>query len=135
MGRLVCGHKRLEKNGDWCNACYQSARRITDPEYAEQKRLIARRAYHNNKHKHNYNEKSRRLRYGLSQAEYDLMIEKQNGFCAMCNKSVSILHIDHNHATGKIRGLLCRKCNVTLGYVEDEELMNSARKYLSCHTI
>lgn len=74
--------------------------------------------------------------------EYKNLIEKQNNLCAICNKSetkisrkdktVSPLSIDHCHKTGKIRGLLCNKCNRGLGYFEDNEVnLIKASDYVS----
>jgi len=61
--------------------------------------------------------------YGISEDEYNEMLVTQNFRCAMCgihqsklNKSLSV---DHNHATGEIRGLLCSDCNFILGHAKD----------------
>lgn len=62
-----------------------------------------------------------RRRFGLTLEEYDKMFEEQKGVCAVCKKenvSKAALHIDHNHKTGKIRGLLCCACNLVLGHFE-----------------
>jgi hypothetical protein len=54
-------------------------------------------------------------RYGLSRADYDALLKRQGGVCAICGKpSEKTLCVDHCHATGTIRGLLCRKCNLGL---------------------
>lgn len=66
-------------------------------------------------------------RYGITPKDYDSLFEKQKGVCAICKKvelsenqyGVKRLCVDHNHATGKVRGLLCHKCNLMLGYAED----------------
>lgn len=44
------------------------------------------------------------------------MLESQNGKCKICDKPAS--HIDHNHLTGKVRGVVCNQCNVRIGFVE-----------------
>jgi len=49
-----------------------------------------------------------------------MMFEKQNGLCAICQEREA-KHIDHDHITGKIRGLLCRPCNTSLGILGDTE--------------
>jgi predicted ATP-binding protein involved in virulence len=60
-------------------------------------------------------------RFGISLDEYNEMYERQNGVCVICGKNKNRrLCIDHDHTTGKIRGLLCRECNMALGYVQDE---------------
>lgn len=62
--------------------------------------------------------------HGMTIDEYDSLFFKQNGMCASCgSKELSpngYLCIDHDHVTGKIRGLLCSRCNLTLGMVHDE---------------
>ena len=59
--------------------------------------------------------------------EYKNMLEKQNGVCAICHNperrlkkdgTPRLLSVDHNHETGKIRGILCARCNQTMGTIE-----------------
>ncbi|HWB67634.1 MAG TPA: endonuclease VII domain-containing protein [Mycobacteriales bacterium] len=59
-----------------------------------------------------------RRRYGIGQAEVDRMLAEQRGECAVCGKP-DPEHIDHDHATGQVRGLLCFNCNQALGNVRD----------------
>jgi hypothetical protein len=60
--------------------------------------------------------------YGLSPADYDALLAKQDGVCATCGKpSKETLCVDHCHATGTIRGLLCRQCNFALGCFTDSQ--------------
>jgi len=73
--------------------------------------------------------------YGLSEVDHLLMIEKHMNACAICRKPESVpgkeLAIDHNHITGEVRGLLCHKCNVALGMLnEDEDLIWNMLEYL-----
>jgi hypothetical protein len=58
--------------------------------------------------------------YGLSVARHHLMYLKQGGRCAICRESLAYdeVHTDHDHVTGKVRGLLCPSCNVFLGKIE-----------------
>jgi hypothetical protein len=69
------------------------------------------------------------------------MVQKQNNVCAICkqpetlkktnSKHIRKLSIDHNHKSGKVRGLLCSKCNVTLGRIDDNIIiLRSMIKYL-----
>lgn len=61
-----------------------------------------------------------RYAYGLSQTDYDKMLARQGGNCAICRLlNDTPLHVDHDHKTNKIRGLLCRGCNFGLGNFED----------------
>lgn len=74
--------------------------------------------------------RARQRNYGMTQAEYDAMLEKQHGKCACCGRSNSgsamnggyaPLFVDHDHKTGKIRGLLCHQCNIALGMLGDSQ--------------
>lgn len=74
-------------------------------------------------------------RYGMTWKQYSKLLEDQKQCCAICSVSQESLsykfHVDHNHVTGKIRGLLCSKCNVALGQLnEDINLFNKAINYL-----
>ena len=72
--------------------------------------------------------------YGITLVEYDEMFEKQNGVCVICKQSDITgqrLSVDHNHKTGKIRGLLCHRCNLWLGVFENSHgLFKEFEKYL-----
>jgi hypothetical protein len=72
--------------------------------------------------------------YKISPEDFDLMFSWQNGLCAICGCSASNgrrLHVDHNHTTGGVRGLLCTNCNLGLGLFKDSEgLLLSAISYL-----
>lgn len=65
--------------------------------------------------------------------EYNKLLELQNSSCGICGgkDSAKRLAVDHDHETGKIRGLLCSKCNRALGYLnDDKELLRKAISYL-----
>ena len=73
--------------------------------------------------------------YRITLDDYNMIYDKQNGRCAICNKHNfecnKILSLDHCHNTGKIRGLLCSHCNHGLGqFKDDTELLIQAMKYL-----
>jgi hypothetical protein len=54
--------------------------------------------------------------YGITLAEYNVLLQVQNNLCAICSKPYhATLHVDHDHKTGRIRGLLCKNCNIMLG--------------------
>jgi hypothetical protein len=61
--------------------------------------------------------------FGITLEEYNTMFIEQKGLCLGCYKHQSdcqrALHVDHDHKTGKIRGLLCHECNSALGYIKD----------------
>jgi hypothetical protein len=56
--------------------------------------------------------------YGIDIEIYNKMFELQNGLCKLCNEKLTMPCIDHNHETGKVRGLLCNRCNLLLGKLE-----------------
>ena len=72
--------------------------------------------------------------YNFSSNEYYNLLKQQNGICAICKQKPStnkILHIDHNHKNGKIRGLLCNICNQGLGLFKDNpQYLTNATQYL-----
>ena len=71
--------------------------------------------------------------YLIDATTYMQLLELQNGRCAICKikPDNQRLHIDHDHKTGKIRGLLCGKCNRAIGLLNESlELFDAARKYL-----
>ena len=57
-------------------------------------------------------------RYGITIEGYSVMYDAQQGLCAICNTHKKTLCVDHDHATGQIRGLLCSTCNLHVGRVE-----------------
>ena len=71
----------------------------------------------------------RRYVYGVSLEKFQEMVEKQGGRCACCDETPNhTLVIDHDHVTGKIRALLCHRCNRFVGIYEKHE--QKIRKYL-----
>lgn len=73
-------------------------------------------------------------RYGITMEEFQQMVEAQNGLCAICAqppKGKHYLSVDHSHATGKVRGLLCDNCNKGIGNLQDSpEVLEKAAAYL-----
>lgn len=76
--------------------------------------------------------------YGISISDYEMILILQDGGCAICRathagrrNSGKWLHVDHDHATGQVRGLLCNACNVALGAMRDDEMrLEAAAEYL-----
>lgn len=80
----------------------------------------------------------RKYSYNMGLQEYNDMFREQNGCCAICgihqSKLNRALAVDHNHATGEIRGLLCTTCNTGLGqFKENPEFLENAKNYLNKH--
>ena len=75
-------------------------------------------------------------RYGVTPEDYDRMLEERGGCCEICGRSGAnckrSLCIDHDHLTGNLRGLLCAKCNLGIGYFSDNTtLLENAKVYLT----
>lgn len=72
--------------------------------------------------------------YGISKTEWLEMLNVQNNSCKICNSSsedLGFFHTDHDHNTGKVRGLLCKNCNTVLGHAKDDiKILEEAIKYL-----
>jgi hypothetical protein len=81
-----------------------------------------------------------RKNYGLSLNDYNCLVEKQEGKCAICGKEETAqtktginktLAVDHCHSTGEVRGLLCQRCNVAIGLLGDNlAIYENCQKYL-----
>ena len=72
-------------------------------------------------------------KYGLSAAEVEAMREAQGGVCAICRTAPAV-HVDHDHETGSIRGMLCFSCNAALGHFKDDPtVLRRAARYLRTH--
>lgn len=84
---------------------------------------------------HVYQTNIRRKRvYGITSADYDRMAAEQDGRCLVCGErpTARILVVDHCHRTGKVRGLLCDRCNRLLGVADDNvELLRKAIAFLT----
>lgn len=74
-------------------------------------------------------------RYGLTQAQVDAMTAEQQGRCAICECLLVSTRavIDHDHSSGKVRGILCHACNIKLPVVEDAGWLMLAWGYLDEH--
>jgi hypothetical protein len=72
-------------------------------------------------------------RYNATPEQVDKTLEAQKGQCAIC-REVKELVIDHCHKHHKFRGMLCRACNLMIGYAHDKsEILESAVHYLNIH--
>ena len=80
-------------------------------------------------------------KFGITLEEYNEMLEIQDGACAICGQpetrkdhrtgETRALAVDHDHATGRVRGLLCTDCNTGIGLLQDDiEILLNAVDYL-----
>jgi hypothetical protein len=71
-----------------------------------------------------------RRKYGLTSAEVDVLRAAQGGLCAICGVAPAV-HVDHDHATGTVRGMLCFPCNAAIGHLRDDpQVVRQAAVYL-----
>ena len=82
------------------------------------------------RHSRRRNWKSRGIK--ITDVQYEQMVRGQASMCMICQSQISSLCVDHDHITGKIRGLLCSHCNMGLGNFSDNPIfLRSAIKYLT----
>src|ERR1035437_5998360 len=101
---------------------------------------INNKEYSKTYYKNNKRNLHLKRKYNITQEQYNELFNKQNGKCAICGKHQSelkkALGIDHDHETGKNRGLLCDKCNLLLGHANDNvQVLTQAINYLNIYNI
>jgi len=122
MARRLCTHCKVRpvaypasKTSNWCKVCLDEVRKARyDPVKRRDKNL-----------RQNYR--------GFSSLDYQTLFLKQGGACAVCRKQTERhLHVDHDHATGAVRGLLCGDCNAAPGHLRDSpEIISKLLRYIS----
>lgn len=114
--------RKYHPNGDaYCSACKKlryDIFRKENPEKVKQYSQVSKR----------------RITYKLEPWQYDKLWNKQKGMCGICMSSLvkdRSTHIDHNHTSGHVRGLLCHHCNTALGlFKEDTITLRAAISYM-----
>lgn len=143
-----CHPNRKHKAHGLCGSCYDRQLKSENPAYkAKQARNTA--AWHEKfpektkSHRDRYDltpEAKRkktdarlRRRFDIGIDDYDAMFLAQSGGCALCGRKPSggkALHVDHDHATLKVRGLLCHQCNWYMGTVDaDPAILDRIKEY------
>lgn len=126
MPRTDFGTRKGGRSRSWCRRCEgaEKSRRWAEahPEYRDTARANNRRT-------------QLRRKYGMTQADYDALLEAQAGGCAVCGgpptRNREWFDVDHCHATGVVRGLLCSSCNRSIGLLGDDPArMRAAAEYL-----
>lgn len=104
-------------HSSYCKPCHNARSRVS------REKVGGSRTYHLTR------------RYGISAAEADFLLAQQEGLCAIC-KAAPAVHVDHDHATGAVRALLCFNCNGGLGQFKDNPLaLHAAAYYVQFHTM
>lgn len=118
-----------------CRKCGAPIDHKSDPKkrpYCKKCRNAMERAAYNPKQDRN---RQLKLLYGIDQKEHDRMVLEQGGMCWLCERDNVRLVVDHNHMTGKVRKLLCFRCNNLVGYAENTpELLAKVHQYLKDHS-
>lgn len=146
---------KTKKNGkrSWCKKCVaENTKRYYHQNVRDDEELKERkRQYDRERHRRRwdtepeYREGARRrhylAQYGITIEEFEALLKKQKGRCAICRfkpdpnaekRALRVLEVDHDHETGEIRGLLCRRCNDANGKYEDSaDLVMKAALYLA----
>ena len=107
-------------------------RELGDEEYLSSRQRANDRWRTKNKERGAAGKRRRQLaiRYGPTPEQYDEMFAAQNGQCLLCGKKAKLI-VDHDHETGRVRGLLCHPCNTELGaFGDDAEVLRRAADYL-----
>lgn len=106
---------------------YSKKYRALHPNYSKKYYTPEKARIYSKRHRDKYPEKKREYylnkTYALTAETYSVLYQTQQGKCKICchvNPDTETLHVDHDHVTGRVRGLLCRKCNTMLGFAEDD---------------
>lgn len=125
-------NKRTPEQREKYNA-NRRAKYRDDPQYRDQQKMLVKAGREKSPHVRHAHQLRR---FGLTLADYNRMLAEQNGCCAICrnpqaDKRTKRYHVDHCHATGRVRGLLCSSCNLGLGkFHDDAERLERAVVYL-----
>lgn len=156
----ICSHCKVEKPladfqknrvmadgyGNQCKACHNeySKRYRQDPECRARSKEYHAIRYRERLAENGYSLESRerilKKQYGITLQDYVRILVSQNQKCAICGSETpdrggaESFDVDHDHATGKVRGLLCKHCNLMLGNAKDStSTLESAITYLKKH--
>ena len=126
-----CGKKHYAKG--LCKACYGAKRRPVERAY--NKKYFHDWYMKNRERQIKIGTAARRLRdYGLTQVAFNQLLEAQGGACAICRVLLDLgrgTHVDHDHGSGLVRGILCGRCNRGIGvFKDDAALLRAAATYL-----
>lgn len=112
------------------------SRRGSKKKYMQKHRNENPEIYNSKEHKEKMRFMTLKSKYGIVLKEYNKMLFEQDCKCAICgthqNDCKSVLVVDHDHTTGRLRSLLCRKCNALLGMCnDDKQILTRAIEYIS----
>ena len=118
-----------------CAICIRLAMKLLRHSHPEKSREYSRMRYANNKTKHSHSRRQTtyKRKFNITIEEYEAMLANQGGVCSICGRTQINyrLSVDHNHSSGKIRGILCARCNTSLSRLEDVSWRRRAEYYLA----
>lgn len=119
----------------FCKNCYASWIYLNNPSYRSKAIAMAKLRYRKNPEKNKARSliNDRMRRYGLSKEVFDGMVLSQENRCKICGidfPSGRSPCVDHDHRTGRVRGVLCISCNRSLGVLENRKFVEAASNYL-----
>ena len=113
-----------------CKECYKkkSLERYHKLSSGEKQARASKNSSNNPEYRKAYKLKNK---YGLTTEEFSAMVLDQNNKCKICDGEMSPPQVDHDHTTGKVRSLLCRACNTSLGLLrEDPQILRNMISYI-----
>ena len=144
--------KHINEFNKYCRFC-QKCGYIRRKKYLQQYTQTSEFKEHSHKYQKEYRdarkhrpERKQKVRefhlkheYNITLIEYDIMFKNQKGCCDICHKHQSEfklpLYVDHDHKTDKVRGLLCKNCNMALGFMKDDpDIILEAYNYIKKST-
>jgi len=118
---------RNGKPSSYCKPCHKDyyRKRYADRDSGFRTAVLARQATERVRHR-----RAERL-YGLAEGDLARLLADQRGLCAICDEPLTPPCVDHDHLTGRVRGLLCHACNRGTGLLGDDPArLRSAADYL-----
>lgn len=132
------GNESKHGRQNMCKSCEN--KRIRESDRVAYNKEYAKRKREEKCPKFKRTERNQNLKrfYGITVDDFDLMFIKQNGKCKICDSynNGKTLHVDHCYTSGKVRGLLCNKCNTAIGLLnEDIDIIKNVIKYLTAQEV
>ena len=138
------GHYLRARRSSYCKECesYYGTLWSKKPENLNKRRKVSRESRKRCRQRNltatrekerNHQRKQFLKKLGLTMTDIERMLQEQNNRCAICGVS-NPLRVDHCHKTGKVRGLLCDKCNMGIGLLQDDSnILRAAAEYIERH--
>lgn len=117
---------------NWCKKCRYEYTKSNRHKHRERDKTYSKEYRKRFPEKAKLKDRRKNLKkYGLTPEDFDNMLRDQNDRCKICREEDIMFHVDHDHKTGKVRGLLCSNCNTGLGLFRDNvAYLENAINYL-----